>query len=770
MILEEGPASRAAVDAETAERPELGVTLEALAELKRLHVDELRRLGCLERRQAGSPAVAIPYLDPGGATLALRYRTALRKSADGADGRFRWRRGDKASHLYGLDHLELARSAGWVLIVEGESDCWTAWHYGMPAVGVPGKGNWKPPMASYLTGLEVAVWQEPEAEDFSERIGRDLPNLRVIVAPPGVKDISDAHVDGRDVVALLAQLRAAALPLSEIRARRRELRLPTLREAARPVLEHPDPFVLYREAIAAQGYGGDLNAPIVILLAVTGRVLAMRPGAMPVHLLVLGPASVGKSYALHVVLVHLPELAYRTIDAGSPRTLIYDDAELAHRVAVFSESDSLPAGEDNPAASAVRNMLQDHRLHYSVTVRDPGTGDFAVREISKPGPTTLITTSTRRLGPQLDTRVFILEVPDDHAQIGHALRAQASLELAGGTADPDPALLAFQEYLQALAPWDVVVPFADDLARHLASQPLEMRIARDYARLLSLIKATTVLRHAHREREEQGRWMAVPEDYAEVFRLVADIYKASSSGAGAKVREVVRAVAEHLARGHRYASQSEVMAALKLSKASVSRRVSAAKRGGWLLDHETVKGHPAKLALGEPLPPECGLPTPADLERSTVSAATDENTHADHVSATSEHGDSQVLLGGAAAGDIVRAREIGEVSEDPEHDGDLAGRQGSVDLVKRHAVVRAPAREEAAVIRKATAVVVGVGAASASLLMKRLGLYEAEAVSLLDGLERAGVIGPNGDGRARSVIASEEDIDRLLDAYLADVS
>ena len=73
------------------------------------------------------------------------------------------------------------------------------------------------------------VWQEPDAEDFPERIGRDLPDLRVIVAPEGVKDISDAHVEGREVVALVDELRASALPLSEIVARRHEARLPDLR-------------------------------------------------------------------------------------------------------------------------------------------------------------------------------------------------------------------------------------------------------------------------------------------------------------------------------------------------------------------------------------------------------------------------------------------------------------------------------------------------------------------------------------------------------------
>ncbi|GAH15238.1 unnamed protein product, partial [marine sediment metagenome] len=45
--------------------------------------------------------------------------------------------------LYGLDRLESFKKDGWVLLVEGESDCWTAWYHGIPALGLPGKTHWK---------------------------------------------------------------------------------------------------------------------------------------------------------------------------------------------------------------------------------------------------------------------------------------------------------------------------------------------------------------------------------------------------------------------------------------------------------------------------------------------------------------------------------------------------------------------------------------------------------------------------------------------------
>ena len=92
----------------------------------------------------------------------------------------------------------------------------------------------------------------------------------------------------------------------------------------------------------AQGYGGDLRPAELTYIACTGRVLAMRPGSMPAHLLLLGSASTGKSFTKNVALRLLPPEAYHEIDAGSPRVLIYDDASLEHRVIIFGEADSRP--------------------------------------------------------------------------------------------------------------------------------------------------------------------------------------------------------------------------------------------------------------------------------------------------------------------------------------------------------------------------------------------------------------------------------------------
>jgi hypothetical protein len=464
-----------------------------------------------------------------------------------------------------------------------------------------------------MEGLSVYLWQEPAAEDFSLRVSADVPKLAVIPAPAGIKDLSEAHIQGCDLPQLLEDLKSRAIPAQNLIHGRDDAAIVVLQELARPILESVDPLAQAEQAIRALGYGGDIKPALITYLAVTSRLLKIRQNSMPVHLLLLGPSSAGKSYTAKLVLRLLPPEAYHEIDAGSARVLIYDDAVLRHRVTIFGESDSLPAGEDNPAASAIRNLLQDHQLKYKVTIRDANTGSFRVHEVVKPGPTVLLTTAVRRLGPQLDTRVFTLDVPDDPHQLRQALITQGQIEVEE-VAEPDPALISYQAYLQALAPWDVLIPYAPALSLEIAKSIASPRLLRDFNRLLSLIKAVTVLRHRQRRRDGKGRLIAEIEDYATVYELVKSMYEATVTGATERVRDLVEAVGKLNGAGGAGVSVTQVANHLAILKMAASRAVKTACAHGWLVNNEKRRGYPASLVLGEPLPDRTGLPAPKTLE------------------------------------------------------------------------------------------------------------------------------------------------------------
>ena len=269
----------------------------------------------------------------------------------------------------------------------------------------------------------------------------------------------------------------------------------------------------------------------------------------------------------------------------------------------------LSAGEDNPAASAIRNLLQDHHLHYEVTIRDRETGSYTTKKIDRNGPTVLITTSTRSLGDQLMTRLFTLEISDSREQIGAALEMQAELETSG-TPCPASGLVAFQSYLQLKAPVKVIVPFAKELGAGMSKMASAPRILRDFARLMSLIKAVALIRHHQRQLDTEGRIVAELTDYEMVRKLVNDMYIDSSTGATSDIRKLVESVISLDTKrtdGERI-TNTTLAKYLNIGIKQAERRAKRARKLGWLVNREQRKYHPADYAPGEPMPETEGLP------------------------------------------------------------------------------------------------------------------------------------------------------------------
>lgn len=122
------------------------VTISALATDKLLPETFLAELGLVERNRA----VEIPYkLLDGSPARRHRRRISLRASEGSC-----WS-GNSGDPIvpYGLSKLDDARRAGFLILVEGESDCWTLWHHGFPALGIPGATMSKTLQSQHLDGI-----------------------------------------------------------------------------------------------------------------------------------------------------------------------------------------------------------------------------------------------------------------------------------------------------------------------------------------------------------------------------------------------------------------------------------------------------------------------------------------------------------------------------------------------------------------------------------------------------------------------------------------
>ena len=352
----------------------------------------------------------------------------------------------------------------------------------------------------------------------------------------------------------------------------------------------------FDRALDSVGLVGERGNAKLLYLAITSRLLNR-----PASVIVKGSSSGGKSFIVESVLRFFPKNAFYALTAMSERSLAYSTEPLKHRMLVISEA----PGIGSPIASyLLRTLLSESRVRYE-------TGGTL---IEREGPTGLIVTTTSiRLHAENETRMLSLTVSDSREQTAAILRA-----LAKGNTSPDlSSWQALQTYLAASI-CEVVIPYASDLAEMVP--PVDIRLRRDFATLLTLVRAHALAHQANRRKDANGRLIAEIADYAAVRDLVTDLMpEGAEINIQPEVRETVKTVEEVLAEGKDEATQEDIRKKLELDKSTISRRVAAAIEAELLRNREIRKGRPAQLVLGEPLPEQIELlPHPDRLHGCTV--------------------------------------------------------------------------------------------------------------------------------------------------------
>ncbi len=583
----------------------IGCTLADYASLKQLSVDSLRSYGLSEIRYLGNPAIRIPYTDERGAVIATRFRTALTKG-EGPDNRFKWKGGDKPC-LYGLWRLDIAQKAGYVVLVEGESDCHTLWHHSIPAVGIPGATNWNETRdATHFEGIPIIyVVIEPDTGGAAVRKWLAKSSIRDRVRLVSLGEYNDAsalHVaDTEHFRERLQFALAAAESWVDIAAREAGAAGREAWEACKDLAGKADILANVEAALKETGLVGEARAVKLLYLAVVSRLLDK-----PASVAVKGPSSGGKSYMVERVLALFPEDAYYALSAMSEHALAYSDEPLVHRMLVLYEAAGM-AGDF--ASYLMRSLLSEGCVRYE-TVEKTKDG-LRARLIERAGPTGLIVTTTAvHLHPENETRLISLPVTDTQEQTAAVMDALA--ENAGTPVDYAP-WHALQAWL-TMAEHRVLIPYARTLAS--AVPPVAVRLRRDFGGLLNLIRAHAILHQVSREKDTEGRIIATVDDYAAVRELIADLVaEGVEATVAATMRETVIAVRASLGGvADATISVTAVARHLKLDRSAVSRRLNAAIDRGYLKNLEEKRGQPARICLGDSLPEDTDvLPSPDSL-------------------------------------------------------------------------------------------------------------------------------------------------------------
>ena len=222
----------------------------------------------------------------------------------------------------------------------------------------------------------------------------------------------------------------------------------------------------------------------------------------------------------------------------SERLLAYTDADLRHRTLIIGEAAALH--HDGIGASLLRSLAWEGHIVYE-TVESTPEG-LKPRRIEKEGPTGFVTTTTKSVEAELETRVLTIHVPDDKKATQESSRSPPNAPTAACPEEPDlrPWHEA-QRWLAEEGTHEVTIPFAEQLAaRYPADQ---VRAAATSPNCSRSSRPVRVLHQRQRERDELGRIIATEADYRVVYDLAAPVFGAiAAEGVTPAVRETVAKV------------------------------------------------------------------------------------------------------------------------------------------------------------------------------------------------------------------------------------
>ncbi len=274
------------------------------------------------------------------------------------------------------------------------------------------------------------------------------------------------------------------------------------RRAAEALLRAPDLLPRAAKAMEAAGHVGEERTKALAYLIATSRLLDR-----PLSGLLLAPSGSGKSAVLEAVAAVLPPEDVVTLARLTPAALYYYSGEdaLRHKLVMIDEFEG-----QADANHAVRVLQSKGELRLALPVQGQ-TRTFVAR-----GPVAVMSgTTSALLDVQNLSRCLELTLDDSPEQTRRIHEAQARAWAGAARADHDPTALVDAQRL--LEPVAVVVPYAPQL-EFPARTTSDRRLS---AKVLSLIGAHALLHQRQRERDAQGRVVALVADYAAIHALVA---------------------------------------------------------------------------------------------------------------------------------------------------------------------------------------------------------------------------------------------------------
>jgi len=277
-------------------------------------------------------------------------------------------------------------------------------------------------------------------------------------------------------------------------------------DAATSILESPEMRTHIREDLLQFGFGADPNVGETLYLCKISALL----GA-PVYVYLTGPPSSLKTwYADKLAELTAPELLKHLTDL-TPKALYYGSPDLSHRVIVLDEMDVKARG----LATDLKMLRMMHTKGWC-EIEAPNGRTSARRRVT--GPVAVVqTTVATSFDVQDQSRHLVIELEDSPRRAESALTAMAEQFAGRGDSQQVRQIAETHQCIHRLLPAgaEIVVPFAPVLADRM---PMDsMVVLRTFRTLISLVKASALLHVRQRDVDDDGRIVAILDDYRWVY-------------------------------------------------------------------------------------------------------------------------------------------------------------------------------------------------------------------------------------------------------------
>lgn len=288
------------------------------------------------------------------------------------------------------------------------------------------------------------------------------------------------------------------------------------------IARDPQIFKKKIDAINRLGVLGERRNIALILATIDSRLLPLKNGKPEnLGMKTSGYQGSGKSNQMEKALKIYPETAYHILSNVSPKGLMMMEDKLKNKAVVFSEAKTFESrGKTDPEqAYIVRSLLSEGVFEYQ---RQKNTKEGCIKETLRlEGPISLLTTTiSEKLEQQLEDRIFTIHT-DTHPDQTRKVLEQMAVVAANLQEPSDENLIkTLQHFHDALESFQVIIPYATDIASLLPKDPLPVSARRAFARVLAVIKTMTILYQSQRETDEYGHLIAEYADYAMAYQLV----------------------------------------------------------------------------------------------------------------------------------------------------------------------------------------------------------------------------------------------------------